>query len=112
MRKICSSSINEEILKNFKMHCNNLGLPYNVVIELFMSTYINNDFVVCPDEKNPSRVIFTYSVDEDLQKNFKKKCRSNNMLQNIILEKFMELFAGDKISVKLVPNTQSVSPVQ
>lgn len=109
MRKNCSSSINEEILKKFKMHCNNLGLPYNVVIELFMSAYIKDNISIQPDSKKSSKVIFSYTVDDALQKKFKKKCQKYNTLQNIVLEKFMDLFSRDEISVKLTyTNTQSV----
>ena len=44
MRKGFNTSIDEEILKNFKEKCKEEGLPINVVLEKFMKGYIEDAF--------------------------------------------------------------------
>lgn len=44
MKKAFNTSINEEILEQFKEKCKNDKLPINIVLEKFMQGYINGDF--------------------------------------------------------------------
>lgn len=46
MRKSFTSSIDENIQKSFKDKCNQLGLPQNVVLEMFMKEFSNGEFEV------------------------------------------------------------------
>lgn len=44
MRKAFNTSIDEEILQNFREKCKEEKLPINVVLERFMQGYANEDF--------------------------------------------------------------------
>ena len=44
MKKAFNTSIDEEILTQFKEKCKAEKLPINIVLERFMQGYINGDF--------------------------------------------------------------------
>ena len=44
MKKAINTSIDEEILEQFKAKCREEKLPINIVLERFMQGYINDDF--------------------------------------------------------------------
>ena len=44
MKKAFNTSIDEEILEQFKEKCKNDKLPINIGLEKFMQGYINGDF--------------------------------------------------------------------
>ena len=44
MKKAFNTSIDEEILEQFKEKCKAEKLPINIVLERFMQGYINEDF--------------------------------------------------------------------
>lgn len=43
MRKAFTSSIEEQIQKDFRNKCNLIGIPQNVIIETFMKAFSNNE---------------------------------------------------------------------
>lgn len=43
MRKAFTSSIEENIQKDFKDKCNQVGIPQNVILEAFMKAFANNE---------------------------------------------------------------------
>ena len=45
-RAMLNTTINEEILNDFKTHCKELGLPMNIIIEVFMKQFINGEFAL------------------------------------------------------------------
>ncbi len=44
MKKAFNTSIDEEILEQFRAKCKEEKIPINVVLERFMQGYINEDF--------------------------------------------------------------------
>ena len=44
MKKAFNTSIDEEILQQFKEKCKEEKLPINIVLERFMQGYINGEF--------------------------------------------------------------------
>ena len=44
MKKAFNTSIDEEILEQFREKCKEEKLPINVVLERFMQGYVNEDF--------------------------------------------------------------------
>ena len=44
MKKAFNTSIDEEILEQFRAKCKEEKLPINVVLERFMQGYVNEDF--------------------------------------------------------------------
>lgn len=44
MKKAFNTSIDEEILQQFKEKCKEEKLPINIVLEKFMQGYINGEF--------------------------------------------------------------------
>jgi len=52
MRKAFTSSIEETIQKDFKEKCNQIGIPQNVMIEMFMKAFINNEIIVKLENNN------------------------------------------------------------
>lgn len=44
MKKAFNTSIDEEILEQFRNKCKDEKLPINVILERFMQGYINGDF--------------------------------------------------------------------
>lgn len=44
MRKAFNTSIDVEILEQFKAKCKEENIPINIVLERFMQGYINEDF--------------------------------------------------------------------
>ena len=42
MRKAFTSSIEENIQKDFKEKCNQVGIPQNVILEAFMKAFAND----------------------------------------------------------------------
>lgn len=45
-RKQFTTTIEEKIQKDFKEKCSNMGDKMNDVLEAFMESYINGDFVI------------------------------------------------------------------
>lgn len=43
MRKAFTSSIEENIQKDFKSKCNQVGIPQNVILEAFMKAFANDE---------------------------------------------------------------------
>lgn len=43
MRKAFTSSIEENIQKDFKEKCNQVGIPQNVILEAFMKAFANDE---------------------------------------------------------------------
>lgn len=43
MRKAFTSSIEENVQKNFKERCNQVGIPQNVILEAFMKAFANEE---------------------------------------------------------------------
>lgn len=39
-----NTTINDEVLGEFKAYCKEFGLPMNVILEAFMSQFINGEF--------------------------------------------------------------------
>lgn len=45
-RAILNTTINEKVLVDFKSYCKELGLPMNMIIESFMSQFVDGEFVL------------------------------------------------------------------
>lgn len=45
-RTILNTTIDENILNEFRKYCKELGLPMNIVIESFMSQFVSGEFVL------------------------------------------------------------------
>lgn len=45
-RAILNTTINEEVLSNFKETCNEAGINMNTVIETFMKQFVNGEFTL------------------------------------------------------------------
>lgn len=43
MRKAFTSSIEENVQKNFKERCSQVGIPQNVILEAFMKAFANEE---------------------------------------------------------------------
>lgn len=45
-RGTLNTTINEDVLNNFKAHCKKLGLPMNMLLESFMNQFTSGEFVL------------------------------------------------------------------
>ena len=45
-RAMLNTTINEDTLNKFKVHCKELGCPMNTVIQCFMEGFIKGNFVL------------------------------------------------------------------
>ena len=45
-RGTLNTTINDDVLKEFKSHCKEMGLPMNLLLESFMSQFIDGEFVL------------------------------------------------------------------
>lgn len=45
-RGTLNTTINDEILREFKAHCKEMGLPMNLLLESFMSQFVDGEFVL------------------------------------------------------------------
>lgn len=45
-RAVLNTTINEEVLEDFKAYCRELGLPMNIIIESFMRQFAEGSFVL------------------------------------------------------------------
>lgn len=43
-RAMLNTTINDEVLGEFKAYCKELGLPMNIILEAFMSQFIDGEF--------------------------------------------------------------------
>lgn len=43
-RAMLNTTINEEVLNNFKAYCKELGLPMGLLLEVFMKQLVSNEF--------------------------------------------------------------------
>ena len=63
MRKAFTSSIEENIQKDFKDKCNQAGIPQNVILEAFMKAFANNE-IETQDELVQSLRNLNYDVTQ------------------------------------------------
>ena len=45
-RAMLNTTINEEVLSEFKAYCKELGYPMNMLLESFMQQFVNGEFVL------------------------------------------------------------------
>lgn len=45
-RGVLNTTIDKEVLENFKAHCKAAGMPMNTIIEAFMSQFAAGEFVL------------------------------------------------------------------
>lgn len=45
-RAMLNTTINNEVLNEFKAHCKELGLPMNLLLESFMQQFVDGEFVL------------------------------------------------------------------
>ena len=45
-RAMLNTTINEDVLNDFKSYCKELGFPMNLVIQSFMEQFLNGEFVL------------------------------------------------------------------
>ena len=43
-RSMLNTTINEEVLDDFKAYCKELGLPMNILLEAFMTQFVDGEF--------------------------------------------------------------------
>lgn len=43
-RAMLNTTINEEVLDDFKSYCKELGFPMNMILESFMSQFVDGEF--------------------------------------------------------------------
>ena len=57
-RRALNTTIDEEILKDFKEYCEYLNIPMNVVMEMFMKQFANRQ-IECQLVKGEKYLVFT-----------------------------------------------------
>lgn len=45
-RGVLNTTIDKDVLDNFKTHCKSAGLPMNTILEAFMIQFTNGEFVL------------------------------------------------------------------
>lgn len=45
-RAMLNTTINENVLNDFKSYCKELGLPMNMILESFMAQFVDGEFVL------------------------------------------------------------------
>lgn len=95
-----TTSINRDLIRNFKIYCSIKGLYQNEVIEGIIDKFLNQDAKMDHDliEKIKSREkrkkgtdkVFTTSISNSLSESFRKKCDLDNVYQYEVLEEFIK----------------------
>lgn len=62
-RAMLNTTINAEIMENFKNYCKEIGMPMNMILEVFMAQFANNEFVLKMGKRN--RLNIDVAEDED-----------------------------------------------
>lgn len=62
-RAMLNTTINAEVLEDFKAHCKELGFPMNVLIEIFMRQMVDDQFVLKFSKNNRLDIDFVEDKD-------------------------------------------------
>ena len=60
-RGVFNTTIDIEILDNFKNYCKQIGMPMNMIVETFMDQFVNGDFILKIAKGNKVKV----DIEED-----------------------------------------------
>lgn len=63
-RAMLNTTINEEVLNNFKAYCKELGFPMNMILESFMVQFVDGEFVLKIGKSNKLNVDLVEDVDD------------------------------------------------
>lgn len=58
-RAMLNTTINEEILNDFKAYCKELGFPMNMILESFMAQFVDGEFILKIGKSNKLNVDLT-----------------------------------------------------
>ena len=103
-----NTAINNEVYENFKSYCKRYGYPMNIIVELFMSKFIDEQITIdinktielSKDIKDKSP--FSTTINKKLHQDFKLYCKSNGYKINGAITVFMDMFSNGKFAVELV----------
>lgn len=100
--KQISTTINKEVCEDFKDWCKIKGYPINVMIEIFMSQYVDGKFLIDLEnakiwnDKTKDKIVLNTTVDLKVFNDFKDCCKIIKYPINAMLTAFMKQFIDEE----------------
>lgn len=87
------------------------GLPVNIVLEMFMESFVNGEYLVAIeytikyfpfDKAIQTRNKYKNMLNEDLHAKFKEKCKDEGYKMSDVIEAFIKLVNQKKMEIGLI----------
>ena len=99
--KQINTTVNKEICEDFKDWCKTKGYPINIMIEIFMSQFVDGKFLINLDkariwnDNTKEKMVLNTTVNLEIYNKFKDCCKAIKCPINAILTAFMKQFIDE-----------------